>query len=243
MKYIMKHVVVSVLAMIMVLGMYSSAMAEEATEENSAEVQGATTTERLKNETNRNIREVIKKPRVKVTGRGDVKVILYKIKSISGVNGYTLYRSRKLRGEYSAVKSFENKKNIYVDRIVRLNKTYYYKIKPYYIKKGKKKYNVASEASKIKNRLKFKRSFIVKAYAYTGHATTASGKSAGVGRIAVDPRVIPLGTWLWIKGYGLAQACDTGGAIKGRTVDLFMNSESACRRWGIRYPRVYILKK
>ena len=124
MKYIMKHVVVSVLAMIMVLGMYSSAMAEEATEENSAEVQGATTTERLKNETNRNIREVIKKPRVKVTGRGDVKVILYKIKSISGVNGYTLYRSRKLRGEYSAVKSFENKKNIYVDRIVRLNKTY-----------------------------------------------------------------------------------------------------------------------
>ena len=41
MKYIMKHVVVSVLAMIMVLGMYSSAMAEEATEENSAEVQGA----------------------------------------------------------------------------------------------------------------------------------------------------------------------------------------------------------
>jgi 3D (Asp-Asp-Asp) domain-containing protein len=84
-------------------------------------------------------------------------------------------------------------------------------------------------------------SFTVKAYAYTGGGTTASGMKAAVGRIAVDPRVIPLGTRLYIEGYGLCIAADTGGAIKGKTVDLYMNSESACNKWGVQNVTCYVL--
>lgn len=60
---------------------------------------------------------------------------------------------------------------------------------------------------------------------------TFSGTQVHVGEVAVDPRVIPLGTWLYITGYRtpylpnaglLAQAQDTGGAIKGRRVDIYM---------------------
>jgi 3D (Asp-Asp-Asp) domain-containing protein len=85
-------------------------------------------------------------------------------------------------------------------------------------------------------------SFTVKAYAYTGGGTTASGMKAAVGRVAVDPRVIPLGTWLYIEGYGLCIAADTGGDIKGKTVDLYMNSESECRNWGVRSVTCYVLE-
>jgi 3D (Asp-Asp-Asp) domain-containing protein len=88
-----------------------------------------------------------------------------------------------------------------------------------------------------------KKSFSVKAYAYTGGGTTASGKKAGVGLIAVDPKVIPLGTVLYIEGYGVCVAADTGGNIKGRTVDLYMDSEKACRNWGKRSVTCYILTK
>ena len=44
--------------------------------------------------------------------------------------------------------------------------------------------------------------------------------------IAVDPKVIPLGSKVWVEGYGYAVAGDTGGAIKGNKIDLFMPSKS-----------------
>jgi 3D (Asp-Asp-Asp) domain-containing protein len=88
-----------------------------------------------------------------------------------------------------------------------------------------------------------KESFTVKAYAYSGGGTTASGRRARVGLIAVDPRVIPLGTILYIEGYGVCIAADTGGAIKGRTVDLYMDTERECRSWGKRNVMCYILTK
>ena len=64
-----------------------------------------------------------------------------------------------------------------------------------------------------------------------------------VGPVAVDPSVIPLGTRLYIPGYGFGVAQDTGGSfISGNTVDLFMNTEAECRSWGIRSVKIYILK-
>ncbi len=87
--------------------------------------------------------------------------------------------------------------------------------------------------------------FTVRAYAYTGTAGTgyfgASGKPAVPGTVAVDRHVIPLGTRLYIEGYGYAVANDTGGAIIGNTVDLVMNGEYMCRQWGVRYPTLYII--
>lgn len=88
----------------------------------------------------------------------------------------------------------------------------------------------------------YSKKFTVKAYSYTGGGTTASGKVAAEGRIAVDPSVIPLGTQVYVEGYGFAEACDTGGDIKGNTIDVYYNSASKCRSWGRRYVTIYILK-
>ncbi len=71
---------------------------------------------------------------------------------------------------------------------------------------------------------------------------TASGMRAGFGIIAVDPSVIPLGTKLFIPGYGRAVAGDIGGAIRGNRVDLGMNSYDEAIRWGKQPVTVYILR-
>lgn len=70
------------------------------------------------------------------------------------------------------------------------------------------------------------------AYALRGH--TASGAYTRMGTIAVDPRVIPLGTRLYVPGYGWGQAQDTGGAIRGNVIDLWMPSNRHCFAWGVR---------
>ncbi len=46
--------------------------------------------------------------------------------------------------------------------------------------------------------------------------------------IAVDPRVIPLGTKVYVEGYGYAVAADTGGAIKGYKIDVILSIKSGC---------------
>jgi uncharacterized protein YabE (DUF348 family) len=78
------------------------------------------------------------------------------------------------------------------------------------------------------------------AYTYTGYRT-ATGKDPAVGMVAVDPDVIPLGSKLYIEGYGYAYAADTGGAIKGNVIDLFMEEHSQCVNWGRRNVKVYFL--
>jgi 3D (Asp-Asp-Asp) domain-containing protein len=70
---------------------------------------------------------------------------------------------------------------------------------------------------------------------------TASGQHAGRGIVAVDPRVIPLGSRLYIPGYGQAIAGDTGGAIHGNRVDLGFNSSSDAMQFGRRSVTVYVL--
>ncbi len=79
------------------------------------------------------------------------------------------------------------------------------------------------------------------AYTYTGYRT-ATGVNPAVGLVAVDPSVIPLGTRLYIEGYGYARAADTGGAVKGDKVDLFMEEYSQCVHWGRRVVKVYMLE-
>ncbi|ACV61072.1 3D domain protein [Desulfofarcimen acetoxidans DSM 771] len=81
---------------------------------------------------------------------------------------------------------------------------------------------------------------IATAYTYTGR-NTASGIPPSVGSVAVDPRVIPIGTRLYIEGYGYGRAVDTGGSIKGNKVDVFLESEQQCRKWGVRKVKVYVL--
>ncbi len=75
-----------------------------------------------------------------------------------------------------------------------------------------------------------------------GYGITASGAVARPGTVAVDPRVIPLGTKLYVEGYGLAIAADTGGAIKGHKIDLFYENLSDALQFGRRNISVYVLK-
>ncbi|HTU70008.1 MAG TPA: ubiquitin-like domain-containing protein [Candidatus Baltobacteraceae bacterium] len=71
---------------------------------------------------------------------------------------------------------------------------------------------------------------------------TATGTRAGHGVVAVDPRVIPLGSRLYIPGYGYAIAGDTGGAIVGYRIDLGFESDRAAVNFGRRAVTVYRLK-
>lgn len=92
--------------------------------------------------------------------------------------------------------------------------------------------------------------FYVEATAYTAYCSGCSGTTAtGINLranpdlkvIAVDPRVIPLGSKVWVEGYGNAVAADTGGAIKGNKVDLFMKNKSDAYKWGRKKVRIKVL--
>ena len=74
-----------------------------------------------------------------------------------------------------------------------------------------------------------------------GRWTKTERDGRAVHGVAVDPALIPLGTRLWIPGYGHAIADDIGGAIKGHRIDLRMQSASNMRQWGVRNIQVYVL--
>ena len=76
------------------------------------------------------------------------------------------------------------------------------------------------------------RTLVVDAVAYHLPGNTASGLPVGVGVIAVDPTVIPLGTRVFVPGYGPAVAADVGIAIKGNIIDLWMPTHGAGARLG-----------
>jgi 3D (Asp-Asp-Asp) domain-containing protein len=68
---------------------------------------------------------------------------------------------------------------------------------------------------------------------------TKSGERARFGIAAVDPKLIPLGSFLYIEGYGPALAADIGGAIKGQRIDLCFNSTRQANAWGRKRARVW----
>jgi len=72
----------------------------------------------------------------------------------------------------------------------------------------------------------------VDAVAYHLPGKTASGLRCAKGAVAVDPKLIPLGTHMYVPGYGAAVAADVGTAVKGRIIDLWMPTDAAARKWG-----------
>lgn len=79
-------------------------------------------------------------------------------------------------------------------------------------------------------------------YYYEGNPRGAYGLPCEYGTCAVDSSVIPLGSLLYIEGYGYAIANDVGTAIKGNTVDLYMEKYSQCLAWGARTVNVYVIE-
>jgi 3D (Asp-Asp-Asp) domain-containing protein len=74
----------------------------------------------------------------------------------------------------------------------------------------------------------------VVATAYDLPGSTATGVPVGPGIVAVDPNVIPLGTRMTIPGYGEGVAADTGGAIVGNRIDVWVPNGAAASAWGVR---------
>ena len=75
-----------------------------------------------------------------------------------------------------------------------------------------------------------------------GSGITATGLVARHGIVAVDPNVIPLGSRVFIPGYGEAIAADTGGAIRGNKIDLCMESYNEAIQFGRRNVEVFVLE-
>ena len=94
------------------------------------------------------------------------------------------------------------------------------------------------------------RTLTMEATAYTAYCTGCSGVTANGTNlranpnakvVAVDPRVIPLGTKVWVEGYGEAIAADTGGAIKGNKIDVFIPTNEQAYAWGRKTVTVKVL--
>ena len=90
---------------------------------------------------------------------------------------------------------------------------------------------------------KVKKSLRVRAVAYSSGTHTALGTKLRYGVIAVDPKVIPYRTKVYIKELDrVFVAEDCGGGIKGKIIDIYMPSEAQCNRWGSRNITIQILK-
>jgi 3D (Asp-Asp-Asp) domain-containing protein len=79
-----------------------------------------------------------------------------------------------------------------------------------------------------------KRQLAVSATCYDLPGRTATGMPVGRGVVAVDPAVIPLGSRLYIPGYGNGVAADVGGGIRGNIIDLWFPTYAECAAWGRR---------
>lgn len=114
---------------------------------------------------------------------------------------------------------------------------------------AKAKTTTKSTSSKKSKKASSEDVFYVTATAYSHEDTksdiTALGynikKNKNMKLIAVDPSVIPLGSKVWVEGYGEAIAGDTGGAIKGHKIDVLKPSSKSARAWGRKTVKVKVL--
>ena len=81
------------------------------------------------------------------------------------------------------------------------------------------------------------------AYYFDGNPSGAYGLPCTYGTVAVDPNVFPLGSLLYIEGYGYAIANDVGTSIKGNVVDLYMERYDQCLMWGAHRVNVYLVER
>jgi 3D (Asp-Asp-Asp) domain-containing protein len=84
------------------------------------------------------------------------------------------------------------------------------------------------------------RALTVVSTAYALPGTTATGLPVGPGIVAVDPTVIPFGTHMTIPGYGEGVAADTGSAIIGARIDVWVPTEAEADAWGVRTITIYL---
>lgn len=110
--------------------------------------------------------------------------------------------------------------------------------------------NLVTLSNESSSALSSEKTITMTASAFTATCSGCSGvTSTGINLkanpdmkvIAVDPSVIPLGSKVWVEGYGVAVAGDTGGAIKGNRIDVHVPDKSAAYNWGVRTVEVKII--
>lgn len=96
----------------------------------------------------------------------------------------------------------------------------------------------------IPENLEYIDSFDIKAVSYNfdGRPYGVYGLNCTYGTVAVDRSLIPLGTKMYIEGYGYAIANDVGSGIKGYKMDMYMEEYKQCLKWGAQYVTVYVLE-
>ncbi|MDE0582400.1 MULTISPECIES: 3D domain-containing protein [Planococcus] len=160
---------------------------------------------------------------------------VYTVKS-----GDTLYKiSQQTKVSVTNLKSYNGLKSnlIYPKQKLKLKKT--------------TAQTISKPSTSSSSKDKVVKEFTVSSTAYTAYCRGCSGitrtginlkKNPGLKVIAVDPKVIPLGSKVWVEGYGTAIAGDTGGAIKGKKIDVFIPTQSQALKWGRKNVKVKILK-
>jgi 3D (Asp-Asp-Asp) domain-containing protein/LysM repeat protein len=110
---------------------------------------------------------------------------------------------------------------------------------------------VSKKKATAKKENKIMKEITVKSTAYTATCKGCSGitatginlkKNPNLKVISVDPKVIPLGSKVWVEGYGDAIAGDTGGRIKGNKIDVFIPNKQRAINWGNKTVKVKIYK-
>lgn len=138
-----------------------------------------------------------------------------------GGKTYAFNSDGNLKGE---IKSQKSSSNTYNASSTQNGKTVYYDKKGNVLGTGKK--------------------YVSNASAYTGDTTTASGQRPRWGTIAVDPKVIPLGSKVYVPYFDkVFIANDTGGIIRGTMIDIFMTSSSQMYNFGRRNIDIIVLDK
>jgi 3D (Asp-Asp-Asp) domain-containing protein len=163
----------------------------------------------------------------------------YKVKS-----GDSLYRIAKTyKISVSNLKKWNNLKSntIYPNQKLKVSKA----------TTSKPVVKKAQTTSSRSSKLKVVKTITVTATAYTANCKRCSGitatginlkKHPNLKVISVDPKVIKLGTKVYVEGYGYAIAGDTGGAMRGKKIDIFVPSYKKAIQWGRKTVKVKILK-
>lgn len=137
-----------------------------------------------------------------------------------------------------------DKHNVTVKQLKSWNGLKNNTIKPKQVLKVKKTTTVKKASTS-----KSYKTYTVKATAYTANCKNCSGitatglnlkKNPNVKAISVDPKLIPLGSKVYVEGYGTAIAADTGGAMKGKKIDVFMSSKSKALKWGVKTVKIKV---
>ena len=172
------------------------------------------------------VETVVEKPAIMIGARGDEVRAIQKHLADGG------FYAGEIDGIFGpitarAVKEFQKSVNLTVDGIVD-RETFAYI--------GR----ITGEPSR------YSRSLAMKASAYSAYdpgngSYTYGGNLLRKGLVAVDPAVIPLGTRLYVQGYGYAVADDIGGAIKGNRIDLAFDSHGEAINFGVQRVNVYII--